>query len=170
MLMVGCSIGSTPTSNVVVDTSVGKRYEAQPGRQEWVTIIEYVSATGEKIPPYVIFKGQNLMTNWFPKTLPEGWQFAANATGWTNNFHSMKWIQHFDAATRKQLQSQDDYRLLRCDGHDSHISAEFVNFCICNHIDLILLPTHSSHLLQPLVVRVFSPLKCAISSQTSRLV
>ena len=49
MLTVGCSIGSTQTSNVVVDTSVGKGYKAQPGRQEWVTVIECVSATGEKV-------------------------------------------------------------------------------------------------------------------------
>jgi len=49
-----------------------KVYEAQPGRQEWVTVIECISGTGERIPPYVIFKGQNLMTSWFPKELPKG--------------------------------------------------------------------------------------------------
>ena len=67
VLIVGCSIGAAQTSNVVIDTSIGKGYETQPGWQEWVTVIECVSATEEKIPPYVIFKGQNLMTNWFPK-------------------------------------------------------------------------------------------------------
>jgi len=51
LLTVGCSIGTMGTSNVVVDTSVPKAYEAQPGRQEWVTVIECISATGEKIPP-----------------------------------------------------------------------------------------------------------------------
>ena len=125
--------------------------------------------TEEKILPYVIFKGQNLMTNWFPKTLPKGWKFAANATGWTNNFHRMEWIKHFDEATQKQLRSLNDYRLLLCDGHDSHVSAEFISFCIHNHIALILLPPLSSHLLQPLDVGVFAPLKHAISTQISCL-
>ena len=169
-MIIGCSIGTTQTSNVVVDTVIDQIYEAQPGRQEWITVIECISAIGEKIPPYVIFKGQNLMTSWFPQNPPNGWKFAANATGWTNNFHGMKWIEHFDAVTRKQLQSPDDYRLLICDGHDSHISAKFVSFCIHNHIDLILLPPHSSHLLQPLDVGVFQPLKRAISTQISRLI
>ena len=110
------------------------------------------------------------MSNWFPKTIPKGWQWAANASGWTNNFHGLKWIKHFDSATRPQLQSPEDYRLLLCDGHDSHISADFVAYCIHNHIDLILLPPHSSHLLQPLDVGVFSPLKRAISNQISRFI
>lgn len=64
----------------------------------------------------------------------------------------------------------NQYRLLVCDRHDSHVSAEFVSFCISNRINLLLLPPHSSHLLQPLDVRVFSPLKQAISKQISRFV
>jgi len=158
------------TSNVVVDTTISNAYEAQPGRQEWVTVIECVSVTGEKIPPYIIFKGQNIMTNWLPKERPKGWKFAANAKGWTNNFHGVEWLKHFNLATQKQLRSSDDYRLLICDGHDSHISAEFVSICIRNRIDLLLLPPHSSHLLQPLDVGVFAPLKRAISTQVSRFV
>ena len=156
MLILGCSVGTAQTSNVVVDTSVPKAYEAQPGRQEWVTVIECISAIGEKIPPYIIFKGEKLMSSGFPKTLPKGWKFAANTTGWTNNFHGLQWIKHFDLATRSQLRSPNDYRLLVCDGHDSHISADFVAYSIHNRIDVILLPSHSFHLLQPLDVGVNS--------------
>jgi hypothetical protein len=168
LLILGASIGTAQTSNVVVDTSVSNAYEAQPGRQEWLTVIECVSAAGEKITPYIIFKGQNLMSSWLPKPMPEGWMWAANTSGWTNNFHGMKWIEHFESVTRKQLQSPDEYRLLLCNGHDSHVSADFVSFCIQHRIDLILLPPHSSHLLQPLDVGVFSSLKRAISKQISR--
>src|SRR5277367_6310351 len=169
-LIVGCSIGIADTSNVVIDSSYPKAYEAQPGRQEWVTVIECVSATGEKIPPYVIFKGERLMSSWFPKQLPKGWKFAVNTMGWTNNFHGLKWIEHFDDVTKSQLQSPHDYRLLVCDGHDSHISTDFVPYCIHHHIDLILLPSHFSHLLQPLDVRVFLPLKHTVSTQISRFI
>jgi hypothetical protein len=62
------------------------------------------------------------------------------------------------------------YRLFLCDGHDGHVSADFISFCIQNRIDLVLLPPHSSHLLQPLDVGVFAPLKCAISKQISWLI
>jgi hypothetical protein len=142
----------------------------QPGRQEWLTVIECVSATGEKIPPYIIFKGKNLMTSWFPEHRPKGWMFACNTKGWTNNYHGMQWIKHFESATQSKLQSPEEYRLLICDGHDSHISSDFIAFCIQKRIHIILLPPHSSHLLQPLDVGIFSPLKRALSKQISRLV
>src|SRR5579859_3702914 len=87
-----------------------------------------------------------------------------------HTLHGIKWLtEHFDVVTKAQLNSPDDYRLLLCDGHDSHISAEFVDYAIKNNIEIILLPPHSSHLLQPLDVAIFSPLKKAISSRLHRL-
>ena len=111
---------------------------------------------------------QNLMTSWLPENHPAGWMFAANTSGWTSNYHGMKWIKHFDTSIRDKLHSPNEYRLLLCDGHDSHVSADFVSFCIQNCIDLLLLPPHSSHLLQPLDVSVFGPLKRAIPNRISR--
>lgn len=169
MLTVGTSIGTANGAQVVIDDSVQTAYEAQPGRQEWVTTIECISATGSKIPPLIIFKGKNLLSTWLPQPLPEGWMFSCNESGWTSNYHGMGWIKHFEAKTREKLQSPDEYRLIICDGHDSHISADMVSYCIQHHIDLLLLPPHSSHIMQPLDVAVFGPLKRAISLQISRL-
>jgi hypothetical protein len=110
------------------------------------------------------------MTSWLPEPLPKGWMFTANVSGWTINFHGKEWVNPFESATRDKLQSPNEYRLLLCDGHDSYVSADFVSFCIRHRIDLILLPPHSSHLLQPLDIGIFSPLKRAISNQISRLI
>ena len=59
--------------------------------------------------------------------------------------------------------------MLLCDGHDSHISAGFIRYCIDNKIVLFLLPPHSSHLLQPLNVGVFGPVKAAMSLLLGKL-
>lgn len=59
--------------------------------------------------------------------------------------------------------------MLICDGHDSHISAAFVRHCLDNHIDVFLLLPHSSHLLQPLDVGIFGPLKTAMSAQINTI-
>ena len=59
--------------------------------------------------------------------------------------------------------------LLLCDGHDSHISAEFFDYAIKNNIEIVLLPSHSWHFLQPLDVAILGPLKKAISSRLHRL-
>jgi len=168
-LIVGTSIGTANDAQVVVDSSVSTTYEAQPRRQEWVTAIECISATGEKIPPLIILKGTNLLTTWLPQPLPSGWMFSCNESGWMSNYHGMEWIKHFEAKTQGNLRSPDEYRLVICDGHDSHISAGMVNFCIQHRIDLLFLPPYSLHLMQPLDVVIFGPLKHAISLDISRL-
>jgi len=50
-----------------------------------------------------------------------------------------------------------DTRPLIIDGHGSHITYAFVKFCVEHSILLLCLPSHSTHLLQPLDVGLFSP-------------
>jgi len=49
--------------------------------------------------------------------------------------------------------------LLITDGHDSHTDFAVINFCRKNNIHLVLLPPHSTHLLQPLDLAIFGPTK-----------
>jgi hypothetical protein len=102
---------------------------------------------GAKILPYVIFKGQNIISSWLPRDTPVGWMCVANTSGWTNNLYGTHWIYHFDNHTKLLLSSPDEYQLLLCDSHDSHVSAALVDYTIWKHIVLALLPPHSSHLL-----------------------
>jgi hypothetical protein len=53
------------------------------------------------------------------------------------------------------------YRLLVLDGHESHLTSEFDYTCKENNIIRIYMPAHLSHLLQPLDVGCFGPLKKA---------
>lgn len=52
------------------------------------------------------------------------------------------------------------------DGHGSHITANVIAYCMEHTIDLLILPPHTSHVLQPLDVSVFSPLKRALAIKT----
>ncbi|KAJ8968823.1 hypothetical protein NQ314_002085 [Rhamnusium bicolor] len=45
------------------------------------------------------------------------------------------------------------------DGHSSHLTMELSNFCVENQIELIALYPNATHILQPLDVSVFHPLK-----------
>jgi hypothetical protein len=55
--------------------------------------------------------------------------------------------------------------LLILDGHESHYSDEFEEYCKENNIITLCMPPHSSHILQPLDVGCFSPLKKAYGRQ-----
>lgn len=45
------------------------------------------------------------------------------------------------------------------DGHGSHLTYEFCSYDLSHEIYLICFPAHSTHLLQPLDVGLFSPLQ-----------
>ncbi len=164
----GFAIGTKGRSHVVIDSNVKVGYQAEPGRREWATIVECICADGSSIPPLIIFKGKNLSKNWIPKQVPKGWHVSANLTGWTSNIHGQEWLEKcFEPATREKANEQ--MQLLICDGHDSHISGKFIRHCIQHDIVLILLPPHCSHLLQPLDVSIFGPLKSALSKELDHI-
>ena len=49
--------------------------------------------------------------------------------------------------------------MLAMDGHGSHVDVDFMWECKRNNFELVFLPPHSSHVLQPLDLGVFFPLK-----------
>jgi hypothetical protein len=51
------------------------------------------------------------------------------------------------------------YRLLILDGHESDLNQDFKEYCIEHKILTLCIPPYSSHILQPLDVVCFSPLK-----------
>jgi hypothetical protein len=165
----GFCIGTMESTRIIVDSSRRTRYQAQSGRQEWVSILECVCADGSSITPFVIFKGTtNVLQNWIPPEILHKWFFAVNAKGWTSNVHGVEWLKRvFEPITRAKAAGRR--RLLICDGHDSHISGNFISHCIQNLISILILPPHTSHLLQPLDVSVFGPLKKRLTAALSYL-
>jgi len=61
------------------------------------------------------------------------------------------------------------YRLLILDGHESHQSQDFKDYCLEHKILTLCMPAHSSHILQPLDVVCFSPLKLKYSQRVRDL-
>jgi hypothetical protein len=80
----------------------------------------------------------------------------------------LKWLKHFDRATAKRTNSR--YRLLILDGHESHHSVKFEGYCKENNIITLCMPSHASHLLQPLDVGCFGPLKKAYGQEIEHLI
>jgi hypothetical protein len=164
----GFAIGTSQSNRVVIDGTLRTRYKIEPGRQEWVTAVECICADGSALPPLVIFKGQQISSTWIDSNIPWNWQFGTSPKGWTSNEHGMEWIRRvFEPATREKANGKQ--RLLICDGHDSHISGDFLAYCYENQISLLVMPPHSSHLLQPADIGVFGPLATYHGQETDRL-
>ena len=50
-------------------------------------------------------------------------------------------------------------------GHATHITAGIIKIARDSNVHLFVLPPHSSHMLQPLAVAVFSPFKQQLNSE-----
>lgn len=130
------------------------------GSRAWTSFLECISATGVALPPAVIFKGKSIQQQWFPikKEEIETWKWTSTDKGWTNRAVALEWLETV-FIPRTQPQDHSQKRLLILDGHDSHTTTEFMWECYKNNIHLLFLPPHTSHVLQPLDLSVFSPLK-----------
>lgn len=163
----GFAIGIAGTSKVVTSSdTIGRPALIQPGNREWVTAIEGVNATGWSIPPFIILSGKLHQAAWY-RVIPTGWILAVSDNGWTTNPLGLEWLKHFNSCT--QTCTVGTYRLLIVDGHDSHASPEFDQYCTANNIISLCMPAHASHLLQPLDVGCYSPLKYAYGQAIQQL-
>jgi hypothetical protein len=165
----GFMMGVISTTMVITSSERrGKANLAQPGDREWVSVIQSINSRGEAIPPFIIVAGQYHLANWYEDSaLPKDWVISTTHNGWTTNEKAIDWIQHFEKYT--QPQTRGAYRLLILDGHESHHSTEFELFCKDHKIITLCMPSHSSHILQPLDVGCFGPLKKAYSKEIEGL-
>ena len=166
---IGAAARSTRVLTIMEGPKRKKANQASSGRQEWVTSIECVSAAGKALPPLVIFKGTTVMHDaWIPTGVDTtGWRWRVSNKGWSSDTLAFDWLSNIFEPQTRPLPPLDPStrRLLIVDGHGSHMRAQFIVFCMQHAIDLAILPSHSSHLTQPLDVGIFGPLKQSMSRQ-----
>jgi hypothetical protein len=154
----GFGIGQEQVFKVLVYLDNTQKHRVVGGKQEWVTDIECINAAGEALPPLIIFKGAAMDSRWLNEQSPEGWHFATSKNGWTSNNLGLAWLKQVFVRHTGGVASERR-RLLIADGHGSHIRADFIAYCMEHNIDLLIMPPHCSHILQPLDVGVFSAFK-----------
>lgn len=155
----GFAMGRTGTAKVIGRSDIhGRRATIEPGNREWVTTIECTNASGWALSPRIIFKGKRKMRYWFQERLPTNWFFDTSKNGWTSDKIALRWLKN-TFIKETEGRTKGVYRLLILDGHGSHLTPEFDEICVKHNIVTLCMPPHSSHLLQPLDVSCFGPLK-----------
>lgn len=69
----------------------------------------------------------------------------------------LEYAKFFEKQTRAATKGRT--RVLYVDGHDSHVTYEFIKFCREHKIRVPSYPSHGTHVYQTLDVGIFSPLK-----------
>lgn len=132
-------------------------FNCTDGNFKLVTVLEAVSASGNVMPPLIIFKSKQLYVGWMNgvEAAKEAY-FSYSNSGYTNDNITHEWlIKVFDshstpAANDPQsrgLPNKLRRHLLIMDNHHSHITYRFASFCLTKNILVLNLLPHTTHAL-----------------------
>lgn len=120
------------------------------------------NAAGAFIPPYLVFRGKR-QRNDLNNDLPPASVVDMSDSGYVKEDVFLRWLHHFQ---RCRVPGKC---LLLLDGHYSHTkSMDVLMFCEENDIELLCLPAHCTHRLQPLDRSVFKALKAYYVSAANK--
>jgi hypothetical protein len=168
----GFMIGTTTRTKHVFSRRMWEKKEVretlQDGNRAWVTLLACVCGDGSALPPGLLYESANssIQSSWVEEIKPGAHSVlvSSSPTGWTNNEIGLAWLkQVFNRFTKAKARRK--YRLLILDGHGSHVTMDFLDYCDRNKIIPAILPPHSTHTLQPLDVVMFKPLSTAYSKE-----
>ena len=124
------------------------------GQKAQITVIGCGSATGQILPPFIIYAAKKLNHLWMRDEVT-GSRYSVSDKGWVDQRLFYYWLKdHFlnNAVSHRPL-------LLLLDGHSSHFEPQSIEFAKENDIVIFCLPPQTTHECQPLDVGLFGPLK-----------
>ena len=146
------------SKKVLARRGVKAVYEVGGGSgREYITVLGCGSADGVKLPPFVIYKAKNFWSRW-TKDGPAGATYGVSDSGWMEKANFCQWFDRTFSPAVSHLLATGPV-VLFFDGHGSHIDFELVSLALKHNVILMCLPPHASHVLQPLDVACYGPLK-----------
>ena len=124
------------------------------GNKIQTTVVMCASASGNVIPPMVIFKGEKLNHELTKDEVP-GTLYGLSENGWIDHEPFFHWLNNHFVKHIPPTQPV----LLLLDGHSTHFTPEAIRKSKKQDIEVIALPPHTTPQAQPLDVSFFKSLK-----------
>ena len=126
-----------------------------PGAKTMYTVLFGVSAIGQYLPPFTVYKAKSLWGEWTNYGV-DGACYGVSDSGWMTDVNFESWMIKIFIPQTKHLGRP---LVLTYDGHNSHLTYVTVKAAMDDNIIIICLPPNTSHALQPLDVGVFRSVK-----------
>ena len=126
--------------------------------KEWMSIMTCVNTAGFHIPNLYIFKRKTKPQINYIKNCEASAAMTFQENGYMTSEIFLEWLGHFKNNIPGGM-SKENKHLLILDGHASHVTNEAIKFGRENGLEILTLPSHCSHELQPLDVAIFHPFK-----------
>jgi hypothetical protein len=134
-------------------------------------MVASVCADGTVLPPGLIFAAESnhIESTWVADVDIKRHKVHCTVTvsGWSTDDSGLGWLEQvFQRYTKKKVQRRQ--RLLMMDGHGSHLTMKFIDYCDKHKIQLCIYPPHSTQTLQPLDVVMFKPMSTNYSQKLTQ--
>ncbi|CAB1111596.1 unnamed protein product [Ectocarpus sp. CCAP 1310/34] len=128
--------------------------------RENTTVVTTISANGATWAPTIIFKGQRLQPDWFAeRNGPKDARYTCTDSSFMQGDVFIMYLKDFHKQLDDRGVLDGKPHILVLDGHASHVSYEFIKLAMDLNIILFKLPSHTSHITQPLDVVAFGTFK-----------
>jgi DDE superfamily endonuclease len=159
VLRTGFTPQGTKSENVLAARGQKNIHALRGNSRENVTLILAINALGEYFCIGIIFKGKRLAAHWC-EGAPDDWFITCTESSMINTDVFYNWLVEFC-----KVLEQGVWSILFLDGHVSHISLRAVEYAEAHGLLIFQLPSHSSHLLQPLDLCGFGSVKRAFKEE-----
>ena len=149
--------GANSRLQIIAERGSKNVYKLASDSKDQITVLGCVSANGTFQKPLAVFPGVRTPKPNFTNVNPEDYDIGNSPNGWMTADVFFTWISSiFFPAVKDKLPFPIFVFL---DGHISHINLAVSDFCRDNNIIIYCFPAHASHIMQPLDIAVFGPLK-----------
>jgi hypothetical protein len=151
---------------VIVPTNTPRVYRKGSSYREHTSILHMANADGESVPPVFIFKAKKKIDAMLVRQMADMAPLAlygVQENGYFTSINTSAILQHLDRHSTSPRPL-----LLIMDGAGGHLDRASAKLALTLGIDILLLPAHTTHILQVADVAVFRPFKEAWKGQCAQ--
>ena len=138
-----------------------------------ITAMVTINAMGDPIKPLLILPKQNMPDEALPFVISNKVDLSGSSNGWMSDEIFVEWahnfIQRVEEIREQYNCSPMERAILILDGHASRNQIEIMREFKQHYIDVVILPSHLTHLLQPFDVVIGRPFKQKLSAFASMI-
>lgn len=152
-----------PTKKVIVPRGTRHAYQTTVNMSGHITMLNAISASGSTLPPMLIYS--QCLPRQYGDGVPDDWIFKTTEKGYITSDLFVEWFMKCFIAhvgERRPI-------LLILDNHVTHLSKAFIDAARDNRVELLYLPAHSSHILQPQDCGYFHVVKQKVADMAIQL-
>ena len=159
-------LGTRNRTRVVALRGARRVYQVASSDTRHVSVIFAVNAAGRYSPPCFVLPFQRRPREFYQslqQVREPSWSTVCTGSGFITSEAFFQWMEEFVRHLDQHVRRGDASRpqLLIMDQFSGHDSVDIREYALQHHILLYALPPHTTHILQPVDVGLFGPMKKA---------